>query len=377
MTLLSTPEPLLLDILPDIHTRVWQQSRSLPVPRDRWAVYLNLVCFQSTFQWLKEKYQHQAIKNLQSTCFPNIYALVNGSAIAFNNSRLILIPTEAIDHHEFRVPQEWIDIPSWAGDYYLAVEVDTDKQQLQIWGYTTHQILKSRGQYDADDRTYSLASKDLQQSLSVLGVMLQVATEPTRAEIDLLPKLLSTQSINLIQRLKSTALPRLAIPFMQWGALIEQEKCLEKLCQRQAATFNLSNWLHHLFEMDWQAIEGFLEAELTTGFRHEDETGQVIQRVKPIALKEDLTILLLIILTVEPDERRNIRVRILPTNEALNLPENLSLVLRSITGNEIQSVQSRSQDQSIQLKQFKCPPHVQLQLQIAIDNVTVIENFLT
>lgn len=387
MTLLSTPEPLSLDILPDIHTKAWQQSRSLLVPCDRWSVYLNLVCSQIVLQFLEQEFEPETLYNPHLTCFPDGYALVDGSATVLNNCRLILIPTEASDRSEFRVPQEWIDIPGWVGDYYLAVEVDPDEQSLQIWGYTTHQLLKSQGQYDADDRTYSLAGEDLLQNLSVLWMMLQMASEPTRAEVPLLPNLSTTQALNLVQRLGNVAiaLPRLEIPFVQWGALIEQEEYLQALCQKRQqqlkpASFNLGDWLQDRFEIEWPAIESFLGSnlEFATGFRHEDEeNGQVIQRVKSIALTENLTILLLIILIVEPDERRNIRVWILPTEGTENLPENLSLTLQSTTGKVIQSVQARSQDQSIQLKRFRCPPNTQLQLHIAIDEVTITEEFLT
>ena len=37
----------------------------------------------------------------------------------------MLIPSEAIDDSELEVPQEWVDIPSWAADYYLAVQITT------------------------------------------------------------------------------------------------------------------------------------------------------------------------------------------------------------------------------------------------------------
>jgi len=31
------------------------------------------------------------------------------------------------------VPQEWVDIPEWAADYYLAVQVNPDSGWLRIW----------------------------------------------------------------------------------------------------------------------------------------------------------------------------------------------------------------------------------------------------
>ncbi|PSO81051.1 MAG: hypothetical protein BRC41_15925 [Cyanobacteria bacterium QH_9_48_43] len=53
-----------------------------------------------------------------SPALPSFWEVVNGTAIALSGVRLVLIPSEAADLSELRVPQEWVDIPSWGGDYY-------------------------------------------------------------------------------------------------------------------------------------------------------------------------------------------------------------------------------------------------------------------
>jgi hypothetical protein len=161
---------------------------------------------------------------------------------------LILLPTEAIDLDELRVPQEWVDIPSWVADYYLAVQVDVDDRWLRIWGYTTHQHLKQQATYDAGDRSYYLDGSDLIQNLNVLWVARQLGGESTRAAVNSLPPLPLVQADNLLQRLGSTtiAMPRLAVPFSLWGALLEHGGWRQQLYeQRQGlpAQRSILEWL--------------------------------------------------------------------------------------------------------------------------------------
>ena len=141
MMLLSDTSTQWLEIPDAIHTQSWQRSQFISIPGNRWQAYLNQVCLQTMLPWLQEKSEIEpSVDSRDSLAF---WEMVNGSAIVLGTTRLIVIPTEAMDRSEFRVPQEWIDIPSWVGDYYLAVEVDPDEKWLNIWGYATHQMLKS------------------------------------------------------------------------------------------------------------------------------------------------------------------------------------------------------------------------------------------
>ena len=67
-----------------------------------------------------------------------------GSANEIGKLRLILIPTDNLDRSELRVPQEWLDLPTWAGDYSLGVQINLDSQMINIWGFASHQALKDR-----------------------------------------------------------------------------------------------------------------------------------------------------------------------------------------------------------------------------------------
>ncbi len=211
--------------------------------------WLNQLCLQAFLPWFKEEIAPNAEVAPNLNALPSFWELVNGTAIIFDNYRLILIPTLAIDNDELRVAQEWVDIPEWVADYYVAVQVNPDDGYIEICGYTTHQKLKTQGIYDFGDRSYNLESDDLIQDLNVLWVTHQVnVSETLRAEVESLSPIDPTQGSNLLERLGNPKLkfPRLAVPFPMWGALLAQDNWRKKLYQlRQGLSvkWSIPQWL--------------------------------------------------------------------------------------------------------------------------------------
>jgi hypothetical protein len=74
---------------------------------------------------------------------------------------LILIPSDATDLEGFEVQQEWVDIPNLAGDYYLPVRVDLERNYLHIWGFISRKNLQKRADYDKLDKLYIVSSGDV------------------------------------------------------------------------------------------------------------------------------------------------------------------------------------------------------------------------
>jgi hypothetical protein len=132
---------------------------------------LNKLCLSAILPWLQQNFAAQAKPWTSTTALPSFWELVSGCAILLDGIRLILVPSEEIDSSELRVPQEWIDIPSWVGDYYLAVQVEPDEPYLRIWGYCTHEQLKSHNNYEPGDRTYSLDGNQIIGDISALAVV--------------------------------------------------------------------------------------------------------------------------------------------------------------------------------------------------------------
>lgn len=224
---------LWLEVSQDRLTQAWQHSQSFSSSSSRWNAYLNQLCLTPVLDWLRQEHAPQATVWPSLATLPSIWEVVNGTAISVDRTRFVLVPTETIDL-SLRVPQEWVDIPSWAADYYLAVQVNPDEGYVQIWGYTTHRQLKQKGNYDPQERTYCL-DEQLIQNLSVLWVAQRLCPEPTKRAIAPLPAIAVTQAENLINRLGSpdVMLPRLAVPFAIWGALLEHGGWRQSLYHRR------------------------------------------------------------------------------------------------------------------------------------------------
>ena len=213
---------LILELDRTMSDRAWQTSKNIRNSFSRWQSYLNQVALGVFLPWLQREEDATALD-----CNPSIrdsmWQLVNGTAIAIKDARLVLIPTEAEDQSELRVPQEWLDIPQWTADYYLPVQVNLDAGFVRIWGYATHRQLKN-GSFSYSDRTYSLADDELITDINVLWVARELCPdEVTQAAVEPIAELAPIPAENLIQRLSNPnlVLPRLEVPFATWAALIQ------------------------------------------------------------------------------------------------------------------------------------------------------------
>lgn len=174
------------------------------------------------------------LKLLASESLASIWEVVTGTKIIIEETQIVIIPTVEIDTEEFCVPQEWVDIPQWKGDYYLAVQVNFDDRWLRIWGLTTYQKLKTEGRYNPIDRTYSLDSEDLFENLNVLFLWNKFSAK-FKTEMSTLPKLLPDQLENVLAQVsKSNSYsPRLQIAFEQWAALLADDADRQKMYKRR------------------------------------------------------------------------------------------------------------------------------------------------
>jgi Protein of unknown function (DUF1822) len=254
----ASPSDLILEIPQTAYSQAWEKTRSrqrLPSgvshsnSTSRYQAYLNELCLSAILPWLQEDIAPQAKVWFNTTALPSFWELVNGTAICIDATRIVLVPHESIDLSELRVPQEWVDIPSWRGDYYLGVEIEPEDGYVRVWGYSTHAQLKNQGVYDASTRTYAIDASDMINDMCIFSVARQVCPhEVTRSEVTVLPALSTTQAQNLIVRLGEPSMlaPRLEIPFPTWGALIEHGGWRNSLYQRrigQPEQFSVLQWL--------------------------------------------------------------------------------------------------------------------------------------
>jgi hypothetical protein len=242
---------LYLDVSSSSIDRFWQQHPS-PFSTDgiRWTASLNQICIDALLPWVREAYAPRARTWTNPATLPSVWEVVNGTALTIDQHRMVLIPTTASDFEEMRVPQEWVDLPSWAGEYYVSVYVNPDDQEVGVLGYATHQTLKQHGQFDSHDRTYSLEADSLIADLNVLWTTRRLCPqERLRHDLAPLPSLPLEQADALIERLgnASIVVPRLAVPFPLWGALMEHGGWRQRLYQKRLGLpepWSVQQWLH-------------------------------------------------------------------------------------------------------------------------------------
>ena len=405
------PEQLLLEFTRQEREQTWQeiQNRNYLNVTAGWQMYLNYLCLHTLVNYFHQEQDFNFSPQVwKESELPNFWQILTGTAIELNQQRLIIIPQEEKSCSELRVPREWVDIPGWAGNYYLGIEMNLEQCWMRVWGYTTYEQLRTKGQYDAVDKTYSLPAEELNEELTALWTMvefdwdcqLQLAPlalgEYTNSQKTLEPFLtsLSVDEVTaLLAKLNrgDRGWLRLNLPFEEWRALITDDRWRHKIYQQHklmknsqlpTSTINLSQWLEGTFTLGWQSLTEFIYS--ATGvtayaFRSFSESiPSAVEGVKLLDLGMQLgnrSVALLIGMTPEEDNKIGIRVQLHPAKEESHLPTNIKLALLNQSGETLQEFESRSQDELIQLKRFTCPRKKRFLIRVALNSYSITEEF--
>lgn len=396
----TSPTEVVLPIEASVRERAEQQSAGF-LEAARWTAYLNAVCLETVLPWLQEEYATPAEVWLADE-LPALWSLVTGTAIALGHKRIVLIPTQEFATTPLVVPQEWIDLPDWAGDYFLPVQVDPIEHWLRIGGYTTHLHLKNEGEYHAGDRTYRMDSTQIVSDMTALAVVYQLnPQEQTQARIQPLRTLSDTQIEALLEHLSCSTIasPSQFFSLESWGQMLQNAATrsrLYRICAVAATTagaaqwaqpqfpVNLMNWLQQQFEAVWEAIDTVFPADSRLAFslRHKtSESSADIYRARSIRLTDGYSITLVVILEPEWSEDESveaplpqIQIRLYPGDRTF--PENLTLSLLSSQGEVVQQVEAKEEADFIQLKRFRFRPDRTFIVQITTAASVFKEQFM-
>jgi hypothetical protein len=305
------PRQLWLEISPSQEATVFdaqRQAYSNDIARRN--AYISQLCLSTVIDWLQTEPDLQveplAITPNEAN-LPSIWEQLPGAGIQLGQTKLILIPSETADPDEFCVPFEWVDIPNWAAEYYLAVQMnlEEDEHWLRIWGFTTHQRLKA-GTPDRVKRLYKVSGQDLTENLNVLWTARSLApkskpaisTEHNSEGPNPLPPPSLDQLESLLDRLSQPTLysPRLDVPFHQWAAILandlwrqllytrRQQAALPQATQAQSAT-NLRQWLQRVnqtIEDTWQTVEAIMTPRQASPARGSSQPDSTLAAIAPI-----------------------------------------------------------------------------------------------
>lgn len=369
--------------------QAWEKSRSHSTPNSRENAFINRICLKVILPWLQEKYEQEVVAWSNVTT----WELVNGTAVTVGGARFIFIPNQTIYKDELRVPQEWIDIPSWVGDYYLAVQVNPDDKWVRIWGYTTHEPLKNKGKYDARDRSYYLLEQNLIENINILWVARRVCpNEPTRAKIKPLPTLTRQQTANLLQCLGNPELksPRLEESFEMWASLLENDIWREELYQRrhslpiiQASCENsedkvifLRDWKVGNFQAGWErgTEDSEIKAHAASVCSIEPTIG-----IKNFYLCEEIGRVFVFVKLIPKDEKEEdilVKVKKDESDGQAYLPCNFKLVFLSKTGEIVDEKPLKKEKKQVKLNNILGKIGDSFSIQLSFNEISLKENFI-
>jgi Protein of unknown function (DUF1822) len=144
---------------------------------------------------------------------------------------------------------------------------------------------------------------------------------------------------------------------------------------------NLSQWFEGSFEIGWQAWEtlcGTNQRNLAT-VREITQFKTDVRRAKLIDLEMQLgaqSVALAIALSENPDGTVKVLVQVHPGRPQTYLPPNLRLAMLSEFDEILQEVRSRSHDNYIQLKRFEGQTGDIFRIQIALNDISITEDFI-
>ena len=360
--------------------------------------FVNYLCLNTSIKWLEDEpdlyYKLQIPPSFLD--LHQRWEFVNGSELNLHQARLVLIPSEQSKVCEFRIPQEWVDIPNWAANYYLAVQLNIEENWLRIWGFISYEELREKAKYDSIDRNYCLHHRDLITDINIMWVT-QALCKLVQPQVPPLPILSEVRARKIIEKLSKPTVysPRLAISFAQWGAILASDKYRQILYNQRRRNLqvhlmqntekivqNLSVWFDNIYRQGWQSVDDLFNLTDTRAFQFRSDS--VLNEVSVKGAKlidlgmqlESKSVALLIGLSPQIDNKVGIRVQLYPASGDNYLPSSVKLTLLSESGKTLQSVESRNYDNYIQLKRFKLPLGKYFSIQVALKDVKIKENFV-
>lgn len=382
------PEQLWLEFSPAQRENAWQKAhrKANTNAGGRWRAFLNILCCDVLQNWLKQDpdFEEGSLTLPTAENLASIWEVVNGTPMSLGETRLVIIPTDESNLKEFLIPQEWLDIPSWTGHYYLAVQVNLDESWLRVCGYTSYQKIREKGIYDPTDRTYAVEIEDLIEDLALMWVAIDLFAS-AKTLVKPLPVLSAQQVDKLLQKLGKSGSysPRMEVVFEQWGALLESDAYRQQLYQRRGQILPpVSQWLETqrkeiiaaLEVAGWQLYQDVFK-QPALAFR-----AKKYQFSKQLELENKLVKMpLQLVIELEEDSEKNIWIlpKLQPINNQDYLPENIELMVFEEEGeNPLVKKQAGQAEKCLTLPEFGDSAGTQFEIKVVWGESCISEYFV-
>lgn len=305
-----------------------------------WQTYLNVLGLLGLEEWLQDRIPDRPINrdiNFRETmCYLKMGEFKYG-----------VIATEHLLDEVITIPQAVLDRPELVAHFYVVVEVYEEQEQVIIRGFLRYDRLSN---YLATVHLPHLEDGYYQLPLSLLEV------EP--------------HHLLFYSRYLDTTAISLPVASAENSAKTFKEE-LPK------ARTNLSQWLQGVLNEGWLSCEVFLntEANLAWSIRNAPEKAQGGKLINLGIQLGSKKVMLLVTVTEEASAKRRVGVQLYPTDEEKYLPPHLRLILFSKAGKKLQEIQSRGQDNYIQLKPFQGKQGTCFSIEVCMHDVCLREDF--
>jgi Protein of unknown function (DUF1822) len=325
----------------------FEQARTFISPcvskASQWQLYLNALALFGFEQWLRKSTVMRSID--WSQCVNDIGAMYN---LNVDDFKLTLIAKEHILDEITEIPSAAIVQPDRAAHFYVLLEVSEEQARIMIRGFLRYdqlrQALKQVNQPCLQNDSYQIPLS---------------AFDPDPNHL-----------LFYCEFLESTAIP---LPAVAMAHQVTTETL-------QDTRLKLGQWLQGVFAEGWQTLDALNTlispaAQLALNPRTHKigaNGGKLIDL--GMQLQGQSTILLLNI-TEEPEEKMSVLAQLHPSGQDRFLPPQMTLALLSQSGEILQEVCSRAQDNYIQLKSFKGSSGTSFSIRVSFDDLCLCEHF--
>lgn len=304
----------------------------------QWQIYLNTLAAIGLERWLQQSSSNRSIDRTQ--CISEIGAIYN---FKVNGFKLTLLVKEHVLDEVAEIPTAAIELPA---HFYILLEINEEQQTAIVRG-----LLRSDRLIDYLDRVNRRCLRD-----GYYHIPLSVF-DPEPNHLLFYFDFLSPASITL---------PTIATaPEARLMAGLRTNR------------IELGQWLQGVFERGWQSIDDLVSPQSYLALTPRTP-GKGAKRGKLIDLGVELpgqSAVLLVNITEETEEKLAVVVQLHPAGTVRYLPPNIALTLLSISGEKLQEVHSRSQDNYIQLKSFKGRSGTNFRIAIELGGFSLCEHF--
>jgi hypothetical protein len=242
----TLPQELKVNLTNELKTKAWEKAQRTRNNTACYRSYLNILARETFISWVNLMLEREISDTKKLEDNLSIWEFLNGNVINIDSTPIVLIPQETEDKSEISIPQEWLTIPDWVGNYYVAVQVNIEENWLNFWGYTTYEDLQIYGELDNLTRSVNLSGEYLETDLSLILLDYEYGWE-SAPQINPLPMLSPRVKTNLTQQVETSLAPRLLLNFQQWISLISNTETRYSLYQSRQPV-NLTQWLTNQLE---------------------------------------------------------------------------------------------------------------------------------